>query len=44
MDVTSKDAADKVYRYARLVLPKNDSKLIAQAFDSAEVGRRKEIF
>ena len=43
-DVTSKDAADKVYRYARLVLPKNDSKLIAQAFDGAEVGRRKEIF
>jgi hypothetical protein len=43
-DVTSKDAADKVYRYARLVLPKNDSKLIAQAFDSAEVGKKKEIF
>lgn len=43
-DVTSKDAADKVYRYARLVLPQSDSKLIAQAFDGAEVGRRKEIF
>lgn len=43
-DVTSADAASKVYRYARLVLPKNDSKLIAQAFDSAEVGKKKEIF
>jgi hypothetical protein len=43
-DVTSKDGAAKVYRYARLVLPKNESRLIAQAFDSAEVGRKKEIF
>ena len=43
-DVTSADGAEKVYRYARLVLPKNDSKLIAQAFDNAEVGRKKEIF
>ena len=43
-DVTSADGAEKVYRYARLVLPKNDSRLIAQAFDNAEVGRKKEIF
>ena len=43
-DVTSKDAASKVYRYARLVLPKNESRLIAQAFDGSEVGRKKEIF
>ncbi len=43
-DVTSADGAEKVYRYARLVLPKNDSKLIAQAFDNAEVGKKKEIF
>jgi len=43
-DVTSKDGASLVYRYARLVLPKNESKLIAQAFDNAEVGRKKEIF
>ena len=43
-DVTSKDAARKVYLYARLVLPKNESKLIAQAFDGSEVGRKKEIF
>jgi hypothetical protein len=43
-DVTSKDGASKVYRYARLVLPQNESRLIAQAFDGAEVGRKKEIF
>jgi hypothetical protein len=43
-DVTSADGAKKVYQYARLVLPKNESKLIAQAFDNAEVGRKKEIF
>ena len=43
-DVTSADGAQKVYRYARLVLPKSDSKLLAQAFDNAEVGRKKEIF
>ena len=43
-DVTSKDGAQKVYRYARLVLPKNDARLISQAFDNAEVGKKKEIF
>jgi hypothetical protein len=43
-DVTAKDGASKVYRYARLVLPKNESRLIAQAFDNSEVGRKKEIF
>ena len=43
-DVTAADGAEKVYRYARLVLPQSDSKLIAQAFDNAEVGRKKEIF
>jgi hypothetical protein len=43
-DVTSKDGAALVYRYARLVLPRNESKLITQAFDNAEVGRKKEIF
>jgi len=43
-DVTSVDGAEKIYRYARLVLPQSDSKLIAQAFDNAEVGRKKEIF
>jgi hypothetical protein len=43
-DVTSKDGASKVYRYARLVLPQNESRLFAQAFDNAEVGRKKEMF
>ena len=43
-DVTSKQGASQVYRYARLVLPKNESRLIAQSFDNAEVGRKKEIF
>jgi len=43
-DVTDKDAAKKVYQYALLVLPRNESRLIAQAFDAAEVGRKKEIF
>jgi hypothetical protein len=44
MDVTAADSAKKVYLYARLVLPRNDAKLIAQAFDDAEVGLKKEIF
>ena len=44
MDVTAADSAKKVYQYARLVLPRNDAKLIAQAFDDAEVGLKKEIF
>jgi hypothetical protein len=43
-DVTSADGAEKVFRYARLVLPQSDARLIAQAFDNAEVGRKKEIF
>jgi hypothetical protein len=44
MDVTAADSTKKVYQYARLVLPRNDAKLIAQAFDDAEVGLKKEIF
>ena len=44
LDVTSKDAADKVFRYARLVLPQRESKMIAEAFDASEVGAKKEIF
>jgi len=44
LDVTAGDAAKKVYQYARLVLPRNDAKLMAQAFDDAEVGLKKEIF
>jgi hypothetical protein len=44
LDVTEADAAKKIYQYARLVLPRNDAKLMAQAFDDAEVGLKKEIF
>ena len=44
LDVTAADAAQKVYQYARLVLPRSDAKLMAQAFDDAEVGLKKEIF
>ena len=44
MDVTASESTKKVYLYARLVLPRNDAKLIAQAFDDAEVGLKKEIF
>lgn len=44
LDVTAGDAAKKVYQYARLVLPRSDAKLMAQAFDDAEVGLKKEIF
>ena len=44
MDVTAADSVKKVYLYARLVLPRSDAKLIAQTFDDAEVGLKKEIF
>jgi hypothetical protein len=44
LDVTDANAARKVYLYARMVLPKTESKLIAQVFDEASLGRKKEIF
>jgi hypothetical protein len=44
LDVTAKDSAQKVYLYARMILPRNDAKLLAQTFDDAEVGLKKEIF
>ena len=44
LDVTAADSAQKVYQYARMVLPRNDAKLLAQTFDDAEVGLKKEIF
>jgi hypothetical protein len=44
-DVTAKDASNQIYRLARLVLPQQDSKLIAQAFDSIDdTARRKDVF
>ena len=44
-DVTAKDASTQIYRLSRLVLPQNESKLIAQAFDSIDdTARRKDVF
>ena len=43
-DVMSKDASTQVYRLARLVLPKQDSKMYAETFESiTSVGERKEM-
>lgn len=43
-DVKAEDAATQVYRLARLVMTKSDSKMIAETFDSIdEVGKRKEM-
>jgi len=44
LDVTAGDSGQKVYQYARMILPRNDAKLLAQTFDDAEVGLKKEIF
>ena len=45
LDVTAKDASEKVFRLARTVLPQRESKLITEAFRSAEaVGTKKDIF
>jgi hypothetical protein len=44
LDVTAGDSAQKVYQYARMILPRSDAKLLAQTFDDAEVGLKKEIF
>ena len=45
LDVTAKDAPEKVYRLARAVLPQRESKLISEAFRSTEaVGTKKDIF
>ena len=43
-DVTSKDASTQVYRLARLVMTKQNSKLIAETFESVDDwGKRKEM-
>ena len=44
LDVTAKEAPTKIYQLARLTLPQRESKLIAQAFENAAVGRKKEIY
>ena len=43
-DVIDKDASAQVYRLARLVMTKQDSKLISETFDTIEdIGQRKEM-
>ena len=44
-DVTAKDAADKIYRLAVMVLPTRDAKMLATAFESiTETGKRKDMY
>ena len=44
-DVQAADASTQMYRLARLVFTKNDSKMIAETFESIkDVGQRKEMF
>jgi hypothetical protein len=44
-DVNSLDASDQIYRIARMIMPKRESALLAQAFDSIEeVGKRKGVY
>jgi hypothetical protein len=43
-DVTSKDASTQVYRFARLVMQKQDAKMISATFESIDdIGKRKEM-
>ena len=44
-DVMDKDAAEKIYRLAVLVLPRRESRIFAEAFDAIEeVGKRKDVY
>jgi len=44
-DLLDTDAADKIYRLARLVLPQRESKLAAETFRGMEdLGQRKDFF
>jgi hypothetical protein len=44
-DVTAIDAADKIYRLAIMVMPRRESKLLAEAFDAiGETGKKKEVY
>ena len=44
-DVTAPDASDKIYRLAVMVMPKRESKLLSEAFNSIEeVGKRKNVY
>ena len=43
-DVTAADASTQVYRLARLVMTKYDSRMIAETFEAADdIGQRKEM-
>lgn len=43
-DVTAKDASTQVYRFARLVMQKQDAKMISATFESIDdIGKRKEM-
>ena len=44
-DVTAADASTQIYRVAIMIMPKRESKLLAQAFDSIEdTGKRKLVY
>jgi hypothetical protein len=43
-DVTASDASTQVYRLARLVMTKNDARMISETFEAADdIGQRKEM-
>jgi hypothetical protein len=44
-DVTAADASSQIYRIAIQIMPKRESKLLAEAFDSIEeVGKKKAVY
>jgi hypothetical protein len=44
-DVTAIDAPDQIYRIAVMIMPKRESRLIAQAFESiADTGKKKLVY
>jgi hypothetical protein len=43
-DVTAADASTQVFRLARLIMTKNDAKMISETFEAAtDIGQRKEM-
>jgi len=44
-DVTSPDAPNQIYRVASMIMPRRESRLLAQAFESIEgVGQKKSVY
>ena len=44
-DVTAANASDQIYRLAIMVMPKRESKLLAESFNSIEeVGKKKDVY